>query len=51
VRAAIIGGMIWGDGGAILLGIIGFAGLLAVARPKATKVNEYDASLKKYFPD
>ena len=51
VLAAIIGGMIWGDGGAIVLGIIGFAGLLAVLRPKGTKVNEYEASLKKYFPD
>jgi type IV secretory pathway TraG/TraD family ATPase VirD4 len=51
VAVAIIGGMIWGDGGAILLGVIGFACLLAVLRPKGTKVNEYDASLKKYFPD
>jgi type IV secretory pathway TraG/TraD family ATPase VirD4 len=51
VLGAIIGGMIWGDGGAILLGVIGFAALLAVVRRKGKKVNDYDLSLKKYFAD
>jgi len=49
--ATIFGLVVWGDGGAALMAFLGLVVMLAVLRPKGTKVNKYEASLKKYFPD
>jgi type IV secretory pathway TraG/TraD family ATPase VirD4 len=51
VLAALFCLVVWGDGAAALIGLLGVGAIIAVARPKGTKINEIDAELKKFFPE
>jgi type IV secretory pathway TraG/TraD family ATPase VirD4 len=48
VLGALIGGAIWGAGGAAVMAIIGFAVLVPVGIRLSKKVSAYDADIKKY---
>ena len=42
---------VWGYGAAGLICLLGVGVTIVVIRPKGAKVNQYDATLKRYFPD
>jgi len=42
---------VWGYGAAGLICLLGVGATIVVIRPKGAKVNQYDATLKRYFPD